>query len=113
MDTLRELTAKAANEIRSPNGPGPHTRALANYFSSLITTIVGTSSVEFDHARWLKIVQAMGVNGGEIGEDLLLWIAGLGGEISLLLIGHQQQVPKEHLERNILAFCDAVDIVDT
>ncbi len=111
MDVLRELAAKAAGEIRSSNGPGPHTRALANYFNSLITTIVSTKSVVFDHRLWSKIVQKMGADGARSGENILLWVSAMGGQISLLLIRHQKQMPREDLTRNVLAFCDAVESV--
>ncbi len=111
MDTLRNLTASAAVEIRSATGPGPHTQALANYFNSLITGIVSTKSVAFDHRRWTKIVEKMDANGPHSGENLLLWVSALGGQISLLLIAQQKQVPREHLETSVLAFCDAVEKV--
>ena len=109
MDTLRTLAADAAAEIRSVNGPGPHTQELANYFNSLITGIVSTKSVAFDHRRWMKIVEKMGANGPNSGENLLLGVSALGGEISLLLIAQQKHVPREHLETSVLAFCDAVE----
>lgn len=112
MDILRRLAADTATEIRSANGPGPCTQALANYFNSLITTIVRTKSVVFDHRYWTKIVRAMGANGAHGDENLLLWVSAMGGQISLLLIAHQKQVPREHLKTSVLAFCDAVESVD-
>ncbi|MEY4747539.1 MAG: hypothetical protein RLZZ416_588 [Candidatus Parcubacteria bacterium] len=110
MKRLRELAARAATEIRrNPDKPRNNLRALADYFNHMVTGVIGDKQRQFDLEYWDKIAKAMEETVDP--SELELWVAGVAGEISLLMMAHQQQIPRDQLKRNVLRFCDAIDIV--
>ena len=113
MKRLKELAAKARKELRNLNRDAklPQTRAFANYFNKMSQTAGFGSREKFGHEYWVKVAQKMGEDTEKIGDDLLFWVAGMAGIISLLPLSTQSILERKELERIALSFFDAIDFV--
>jgi len=111
MEQLKVLAAVAATEIRqSPENPGERVRALVDYFNHVVVkSVLQDKDTLLDPLYWLKIGRAMSESIKE--DEIEIWVAALGGQMSLYLLPEQRQIPRKDLARNVLNFCDAIDIV--
>lgn len=108
-EKLKSLAASAATELRSgARGEHSHMRALADFLNELVSRAV--ISKKLDTVFWGRIAARMGEEPEKMQEGVLLrWFAGIAGEMSLLVVGKQKQVPINHLLRTALLFCDAME----
>lgn len=113
MKRLKELAAEARKELRNPNRDDklPCTRAFANHFNKMSQTAGFGGSGRFDQKYWAKIAQTMGEDTEKIGADLLFWVAGIAGIVSLVTQSSLSILESRKLERVTLLFLDAIDFV--
>lgn len=96
MIRLRELAAATADEIQTDRiGDGTHE------FADYVNKQASNSMSDIDLATWRKAANKCGEH-LTCDADLYLWIRGVGGEASLLLLPRQEQIGVSRLRENVL-----------
>lgn len=112
MEVLKNLAAQAVSELRRGTSTEHlHLRDFVNCFNTTISEKGAWKPGSFDEDFWIRIARAMDENTAEIRYELVLWLADIGGKLSLLVVACQQKAPRDHLLRTALSLCDALELV--
>jgi len=100
LKTLGELATAAARELRDGL---PEKRPAVCAFAYRINAMVGTMQV-FNARRWRTLAKKFGEK-FDNDVDVYLWARGIAGEVSLLAVSGQHQIPEPRLVKNVRKLC--------